>query len=160
MSSETSTGHAGAMKNGASVARDAYFSSSSAPARLRLTHRGRIVFGGLGALVLVGLLAFATLLLSPQAFAADVAAGGQRFHYVVAQPGDSLWSVASELDPDSDPRDLIAEIVKLNQLGDSGVEAGQAIAVPLRYSDSQNVVSVDSAGGDVAAPGASNAPVS
>jgi LysM repeat protein len=96
---------------------------------------------GLVALVLTGVLAFAAALLSPEAFASSATSGDKQFHYVVAQSGDSLWSLVSELDPQADPRDLIAEIVQLNQLDGSGLEAGQAIAVPLRYSDKENPVS-------------------
>ncbi|WP_449283640.1 hypothetical protein [Leucobacter sp.] len=113
--------------------------------KLRLTRRGRVVFGGLATVLVAGLLAFVAALGAPQAVASD-AEGGQQFHYAVVQPGSSLWSLAIELDPSADPRDLVAEIVQLNQLEGSGVEAGQPIAVPLRYSESPAVVSADELG--------------
>lgn len=141
MSARTIADHTGTRMNDANDAMDAYASSSHGSARLRLTRRGRVVVGGLIALVVAGLLLFAAVLLAPQAFASNSAPGEQQFHYVVAQPGESLWSLASDLDPKVDPRDLIAEIVQLNQLEGSDVEAGQALAVPLRYSDNKNVVS-------------------
>ena len=117
---------------------DAEGRESSTPhpeARLHLTRRGRVVFGALATVAVAGLLALAAAFAAPQASAADVASGGDRFHYVVAQPGTSLWSLATELDPKADPRDVVAEIVQLNQLGGSGVQAGQALAVPMRYAD-------------------------
>lgn len=113
--------------------------------KLRLTRRGRVVFGGLATVLVAGLLAFVAALGAPQAIASDVE-GGQQFHYVVVQPESSLWSLATELDPSADPRDLVAEIVHLNQLEDSGVEAGQPLAVPLRYSENPAVVSADELG--------------
>ncbi|WP_244302895.1 LysM peptidoglycan-binding domain-containing protein [Leucobacter coleopterorum] len=148
MSARTVAGQAGTRMNDAN---DAYAVEARDTARLRLTRRGRVVVGGLIALVLAGLLVFAATLLSPQAFATDSASNKQQFHYVVAQPGESLWSLASELDPKVDPRDLIAEIVQLNQLRGSNVEAGQALAVPLRYSDNKNVISANELEADSAA---------
>ncbi len=123
-------------------------SSGDHPARLRLTQRGRVVFGALATIVVAGLLAFVAALAAPQALASDES-GGRQFHYVVAQPGTSLWSLAGQLDPEADPRDLVAEIVQLNQLDGSGVQAGQPIAVPLRYSDGVGVVSAEELGGEL-----------
>lgn len=108
--------------------------------RLRITRRGRVVLGALITLLVVGLLAAAATLGASRAIASNEA-GNADFGYVVVQPGDTLWSVATELDPSSDPRDIIAEIVRLNQLGGSDVQAGEAIAVPLRYSHAPGVTS-------------------
>ncbi|GAB2550925.1 hypothetical protein [Leucobacter ruminantium] len=116
--------------------------------KLRLTRRGRAVLGALATVLVAAVLAFIAAIAAPQAQASNTAEGGGEFHYVVAQPGTSLWSVATELDPSMDPRDLVAEIVQLNQLEGSGVQAGQPIAVPLRYSDSDAVVSAEELGLD------------
>lgn len=118
---------------------------ASAP-RLRLTHRGRMVFGALATVLVAGLLAGVAALSAPQALASDSHAGGQQFHYAVMQPGESLWSLATELDSAADPRDLVAEIVQLNQLSGSDVQAGQPLAVPLRYSDAPMLVSSNEIG--------------
>lgn len=115
--------------------------------RLRITRRGRAVLGALIALLVAGLLAVAAMLGATRA-AASNEAGGAEFGYVVVQPGESLWSVATALDPSSDPRDVIAEIVRLNQLEGSAVQAGQPIAVPLRYGDAPGVVSAADLGID------------
>ena len=122
------------------------FEAISGSTRLRLTRRGRAVFGGFATVLVAAVLAVVASLAAPQALAADAHEGGQEFHYVVAQPGASLWSLATELDPEADPRDLVAEIVQLNQLGGSGVEAGQPIAVPLRYSENPVTVSAEELG--------------
>lgn len=113
--------------------------------RLRLTSRGRLVFGGLATLLVLGALLLAAAFGGEQAVATTEASQSD-FGYVVVQPGASLWQVASELDPSIDPRDLVAEIVRLNKLSDSGVQAGQPIAVPLRYADAPAVVSATDLG--------------
>lgn len=113
--------------------------------RMRLTRRGRIVFGGLATFAAAATLALIASLLAPQAIASNET-GNAEFGYVVAAPGASLWQLATELDPSMDPRDLIAEIVQLNQLQGSEVVVGQPIAVPLRYTDSDSVMSATELG--------------
>lgn len=114
-------------------------------ATLRLTRRGRIVFGALATVLVASLLALIAVFSSPSALASD-AQSTDEFSYIVVQPGESLWSVATALDPSMDPRDLVGEIVQLNKLTESGVQAGQPLAVPLRYSDSPIAVSADEVG--------------
>lgn len=47
---------------------------------------------------------------------------------VVVQPGDTLWGIASALDPDGDPRRLVGE---LEQIAGQGVlQPGQQLVVP------------------------------
>lgn len=53
------------------------------------------------------------------------------FEYVTIMQGDSLWSVAEEYAPNRDPRDFISEIVALNNMTDSVVDAGMRIALPI-----------------------------
>lgn len=113
---------------------------------IRLTRRGRIVFGAFATVLVAALLALVAAFAAPEAMASAQGSNGQQFEYVVVQPGSSLWSLATDLDPAADPRDLVTEIVQLNQLNDSSVQAGDAIAVPLRYSDNPIVVSGDDLG--------------
>lgn len=114
--------------------------ADAAQPKLRLTRRGRIVVGGLLTVLTAAVFAFIAVVSAPQAVASNEASAAD-FGYVVVQPGESLWSVATQIDPSSDPRDVIAEIVRLNQLDGSGIIAGQPIAVPLRYADAPGVVS-------------------
>jgi hypothetical protein len=53
---------------------------------------------------------------------------------VTINAGESLWQVAERIAPASDPRDVVADIVSLNQLTSSSVEAGQRVAIPSAYS--------------------------
>ena len=112
---------------------------------LRLTRRGRIVFGSLGTAAVIAAFAIVALFTSSQAVA-SAENGGADFGYVIVQPGASLWQLAEEIDPEKDPRDLVSEIVRLNQLDSSELQAGQAIAVPLRYSEAPGVVSASELG--------------
>ena len=45
-------------------------------------------------------------------------------------PGDSLWTIAEEIAPDSDVRGLVAEIRDINDLESSLINVGQTLLVP------------------------------
>ncbi|MEJ3404935.1 LysM peptidoglycan-binding domain-containing protein [Rathayibacter sp. YIM 133350] len=106
-------------------------SSPEARTRLHLTRRGRVVLTGLAALPLVA----GAFLLSLNAGMAEAggAGAGQSFEYVTVQSGQSLWQLAEQLAPSADPRDVIADIVSLNQLASTDIEPGQRLAIPAQY---------------------------
>lgn len=57
----------------------------------------------------------------------DIAVGGQ----VTVAQGQSLWSIASEhAAPGTDVREVIAQIIALNDLPSSGVHVGQQLLLP------------------------------
>ena len=60
----------------------------------------------------------------------SVATATVDFEYVTVMPGDSLWGIAEQYAPEVDPRDFIADIVALNNLSDSVVDAGMRLALP------------------------------
>lgn len=104
--------------------------------RLHLTRRGRVVFTSLAALPLVAVALVVALNggMAAAEGASAVGVGGPQavgFEYVTIQPGQSLWQLAVSLAPTSDPRDVIAEIVSLNQLSSDSVQAGQRLALPV-----------------------------
>lgn len=47
--------------------------------------------------------------------------------------GESLWSIAEEVAPAADPRDVVDAIIRLNALGSGQLEAGQTLAIPAEY---------------------------
>jgi LysM repeat protein len=102
------------------------------PPRLRLTRRGRIVLIGLPLVLLAALLLSLAGLLNSPAKAADNANGltVTPTVSVTVQPGESLWAIAGKVDPDRDPRDVIADIVQLNDLQAGKVMPGQQLFVP------------------------------
>jgi len=112
-------------------------------ARLRLTQRGRVVITAIVAAPLV-VAAIAIALNGGGAFAsgAPVSSEGSAvalqtelvsFTYVTVAAGESLWDVAEAVAPTRDPRDVIVDIVSLNQLPGDSVQAGQRLALPSGY---------------------------
>ena len=116
-----------------------------------LTARGRGVVRLLALAVATAVLAMGLVLVwvalaatvAPGASAGDGAAGvlsgageddgpgaGGTIAVVVA-PGDTLWQLAREHAPDRDPRAVVTDIVALNDLGSSDVQAGAEVLVPL-----------------------------
>jgi hypothetical protein len=114
---------------------------------IRLTRRGRIVFGALGASVLTAVLLAGGFSVTNSAVASQ-SQSQTEFGYVLPAYGDSLWSIAEQLDPSADPRDLVYEIHQLNNLSGSDVDVNEPVAVPLRYADEPGVVSAEQAGVD------------
>jgi hypothetical protein len=49
---------------------------------------------------------------------------------VVVEPGQSLWSIAAQDEPASDPRSVIQQIVDLNALSGTSVQPGQRLWLP------------------------------
>jgi hypothetical protein len=97
-------------------------------ARLHLTRRGRVVFTGLAAAPLVAT-ALVVALNGGMAVATSDS-GNTRFSYVTVSPGESLWQLAEAVAPKADPRDVVADIVSLNQLSSENVQPGQRLALP------------------------------
>ncbi|MET0955460.1 MAG: LysM peptidoglycan-binding domain-containing protein [Cryobacterium sp.] len=101
--------------------------------RLRLTRRGRVVFTALAAVpIVLGSIAIAV---NGGVAAAEGTAtvGVAAFDYVTIESGQSLWQLAESIAPSQDPRDVIADIVNLNQLPSESVQPGQRIALPAGY---------------------------
>lgn len=118
-----------------------------APSPLVLTRRGRrLVRAGL--LGVVTVLLAAGLVLAWVGLAATVAPGASAGDgsaavvsgagmgaatetvEVVVRPGDTLWALARAHAPERDPRSVVGEIVRLNDLGSAGVQAGAVLLVP------------------------------
>ncbi|MCC9198204.1 LysM peptidoglycan-binding domain-containing protein [Arthrobacter sp. zg-Y820] len=99
--------------------------------QLRLTRRGRLVFIGLplmltaaAALTVLGF--FTAPAMASSGGAPDVTQTVQ----VSVGAGDSLWALAEEFAPDRDPRDVVAEIMELNNLSDDRVPVGVQLFIP------------------------------
>ena len=100
--------------------------------RLRLTQRGRAVLVTVAATPLV----IAALIFGLNGGGATASLGGSEvaFQYVTVESGQSLWQLAEQLAPSADPRDVIQQIVQLNNLSSADVVAGQQLAVPAAYA--------------------------
>ena len=95
------------------------------------------------AVVAVGIVAFvvvteAATLIGPHVLPASpgaptVAAQGVAFR--VVQPGDTLWSIAADLDGGGDLRARVDRLARLN--GGATLRAGETIRVPLEWAAAQ-----------------------
>ena len=101
-------------------------------APLRLTRRGRIVFIGVPLILLAALILSFSGFLNAPAKAAESAAGLSPTPTVTVtvQPGESLWAIAEAVAPERDPRDVVADIIQLNNLEAGRVVPGQALFIP------------------------------
>jgi len=93
---------------------------------LRITRRGRVV---LATLIALPVLIVSLFLAAPGALA-ESAVSANTLDYVTVLAGDTLWTIAESVDPESDPRDVIHEIMTLNQLSTAALTPGQEIAIP------------------------------
>ncbi|UUL75866.1 LysM peptidoglycan-binding domain-containing protein [Pseudarthrobacter sp. Fe7] len=107
-------------------------SPSSTP--LRLTRRGRIVLLGVPLLLMAVLLLSLSGLFNSPAKASDSASdlAVTPTVTVTVQPGQSLWAIAGAVAPHRDARDVVADIVQLNNLAAGTVLPGQQLFVPTR----------------------------
>lgn len=96
--------------------------------RLRLTQRGRAVLTFLAATPLV--IAAFLFAINGGGATASLEGSNVQFEYVTVEAGQTMWQVAEEVAPQSDPRDVIAQLVQFNQLSGSDVYAGQQLAIP------------------------------
>ena len=101
-------------------------------APLRLTRRGRFVFIGVPLILLAALVLSFSGFLNAPAKAADSAAELSLTPTVsvTVQPGESLWAIAEAVAPERDPRDVVADIIQLNNLDAARVVPGQALFIP------------------------------
>ena len=101
-------------------------------APLRLTRRGRFVFIGVPLILLAALILTLSGFLNAPAKAAESAAGLALTPTVTVtvQPGESLWAIAEAVAPERDPRDVVTDIIQLNNLEAARVVPGQALFIP------------------------------
>jgi len=93
---------------------------------IRLTRRGRLAL--LVAAVLCMLLGFS--LGKALSFTAGSISPPAASHSIVVQPGQTLWGIATQVTPRADPRATVQQIIVLNHLASTGVQAGETLAVP------------------------------
>lgn len=101
--------------------------------RMRITARGRRVVAFLVALPLAAALAIAVVGGGAALASDEAGAPAGSFTEITVMSGQTLWSIAEELAPAADPRDVIAQITRLNALSGGSVTAGQRIAIPAEY---------------------------
>jgi Tfp pilus assembly protein FimV len=98
--------------------------SEPVPAAWRLTRRGVVVLTAVVLALGVGLIWLARLS-APQP--AEVPPAPR---LVTVAPGDTLWSIATRVAPDTDPRAEVAALQQRNGLTGVDLEPGQVLHVP------------------------------
>lgn len=94
---------------------------------VQLTRRGR---GVLFALLLVGIFC-GGLAFGSHASGADAGpAPAPPAHAMVVRPGQTLWDIAREVQPGSDPRATVDRIIDMNALRSSQIDAGSRLLLP------------------------------
>ena len=99
---------------------------------IRLNRRGRLFFGTLVALPIV--IGAYFLGLGASQAGADSTVSTVSFEQVTVMPGDSLWTIATQIAPNADAQEFIADVVSLNQLDSATVQPGQRLSIPAQYS--------------------------
>ena len=116
----------------------------TATTRFRLTRRGRIV---LTTIVATPMVIAAVMLALGGGIAAATTPGAASgatpgavlqtelvsYRYVSVAPVQTLWDLAEQIAPTADPRDVIVDIVELNQLQGEFLQPGQRLALPAGY---------------------------
>lgn len=94
---------------------------------LRLTRRGRAV------VTVVALLLAGGALFSAQNAQAEAPPAPVAVTTHTVSPGDTLWSVArTAAAPGEDLRDVVAELIEINELSGASLAVGQQLLVPER----------------------------
>lgn len=104
--------------------------------RLRLTRRGRRVLAAVAAFPVAAALCAAVLGGGAALASHETGAPAGSFATVTVHAGDSLWSIAREVAPSADPRDVVDAIVQLNALEGVTVTPGERLSIPSEYSAS------------------------
>lgn len=95
--------------------------------RVRLTRRGQVLVVA----VLAALLLTAFTLARPGTSQADTDAPlPVAIGVTTVQAGETLWGVARRIAPDSDVRQVVAQIRELNDMGSSTLQVGQQLLLP------------------------------
>ena len=102
--------------------------------RLRLTVRGRRILAAIAALPAVIALSLAVISGGSALASRDTGAMTGSFATLTVSAGDSLWSIAEQVAPGADPRDVVDAIVRLNALDGVTVSAGQQLSIPSEYA--------------------------
>ncbi len=99
---------------------------TTAGSHTRLTRRGRV-------LLLAGLVAviFGAFSLGRSVSEAAPPSAQPAQHLVTVQQGDSLWTLARQVAPHDDPRDVVAQIRDVNDLSSARLTPGQQLVLPV-----------------------------
>ncbi|HEY5230217.1 MAG TPA: LysM peptidoglycan-binding domain-containing protein [Galbitalea sp.] len=97
---------------------------------LRMTKRGR----GVLLSVLATPLVIAALVFGINAGGATATNSSTPLTRVTVVGGETLWSLARQVAPNADPRDVVADIMSVNRMSSADIQPGEQLAIPAQYS--------------------------
>jgi LysM repeat protein len=103
---------------------------SASRSHLRMTARGRAVLLTVVATPLV----IVALVFGINAGAANGTTSAGHLQKVTVVGGETLWALAQQVAPKDDPRDVIADIMSVNQLQSANIQPGEQLLIPAQYS--------------------------
>ncbi|MCO7221981.1 LysM peptidoglycan-binding domain-containing protein, partial [Klenkia sp. PcliD-1-E] len=98
------------------------------PVPVRLTRRGRVVLGGLGVVTAVAVAALVGPAVSGSSAGPELELAGRAT--VTVHSGDTLWSIARDVAPASDPREVVDALQAANGLSGADLVPGQVLLLP------------------------------
>lgn len=107
--------------------------SSKPSPRWKLTRRGKLLFRGLPLITLAALIVLGAIaLINPsEAHAGKEGASSVVTQEIAVQGGQTLWDIALEVETSADTRDVVQQIIEINDLKGSSIDAGQRLEIPL-----------------------------
>lgn len=100
-----------------------------APA-LRLTRRGRLMLSSLSFISILVVSSYLLIGLTSTDANASNSEALNNSSLIVVAPGETLWTIASRVNPERDPRAVIEDIKALNVLEGVNLYAGQILRIP------------------------------
>jgi LysM repeat protein len=94
-----------------------------------MTKRGRSVLLGIVATPLV----LAALAFGLNAGGAFGTSSSTPLTKITVVGGETLWGVAKQIAPNSDPRDVVSDIMSVNNLNTADIYPGERLAIPAQY---------------------------
>ena len=104
--------------------------TAAAPA-VHLTRRGRVLSVVVFAAVLLGAFSLGRTASEAAGPTSNAAVTADVVQHTTVQPGDSLWSVARRVAPENDPREVVEQIRRLNDLTSAEIQVGQQLLLPV-----------------------------
>ena len=97
--------------------------------RLRLTRRGRAIIAAIVSLPLM----FALFSIALNGGGATATSATPVVATITVEGGESLWSVAADIAPQSPTADVVADLIAVNELTSADLRPGQLLIIPARY---------------------------
>jgi LysM repeat protein len=101
-----------------------------ATSHLRMTRRGRAVLTTVVATPLV----IVALIAGINAGGAIGTGSSTPLQSVTVSSGETLWQLAQQIAPNADPRDVVADIIQVNELASADITPGEKLDIPAQYS--------------------------